>query len=155
MRRCVFLDRDGVINYKAAEGEYIVRWEDFRLIPTIVDWIRLFKTLGYLVVVVTNQRCIDLGLISSGEMDELHRRMKDLLLEHGATIDAVYCCPHGIDQCNCRKPKPGMVLEAAKEWDIDLSSSIMIGDSKLDRDLAKNCGLAFVAVADGKIVESV
>jgi D-glycero-D-manno-heptose 1,7-bisphosphate phosphatase len=152
MRRCVFIDRDGVINEPPAPGEYIVRWEDFRIIPAVVDWIRLVRALGYLVVVVTNQRCVALGLVSQAGVDEIHRRMAEELAACGAPIDDVYCCPHGEDACDCRKPKPGMVTAAAEKWDIDLRQSIMIGDSDRDRGLAANTGMTFVEVRDGTVI---
>jgi len=145
-RRCVFLDRDGVINIAPAPGRYILRWEDFEFIPTITDWIRLFNTLGYLVIVVTNQRCVARGMISTEALGEIHRRMVEELAARGARIDDVYCCPHEEDACNCRKPKPGMVEAAAAKWNIDLANSLLIGDSPRDRGLARNANLNFFEV---------
>jgi len=150
-RRCAFFDSDGVINEPPIPGEYICRWEDFRLIPAVVDWMRIFNTLGYLVIVVTNQRCIDLGLVSQETVDDIHRRMVEELAARGARVDDVYCCPHGENACNCRKPKPGMVEDAVLKWGIDLEGSVMIGDSERDRGLAENTGLAFIEVSGGKI----
>ncbi len=154
-RPCVFLDRDGVINVAPPEGEYVVRWEDFELIPETVDWIRLFKTLGYLVIVVTNQRAVARGLLTAGELEAIHRKMRQALAERGAAIDAVYCCPHEEGSCACRKPAPGLVLEAVRDFDIDLRSSILIGDSRRDRELAEGLGIAYVEVRNGRIVEVV
>jgi len=154
MRRCVFLDRDGVVNVKAADGEYILRWEDFILIPETVDWIKLFNALGFLVIVVTNQRSVAKGLLTSGELDGIHEAMKAALGQAGARLDDVLCCPHEESSCECRKPKPGLVLEAQRLWDIDLGQSLMIGDSKSDFDLARACGMGFVRVARGRIVDA-
>ncbi len=152
-RPCVFLDRDGVINVAPPEGEYVTRWEDFELIPETVDWIRLFKALGYLVIVVTNQRAVARGLLSAAGLEEIHRRMRRALAERGAAIDAVYCCPHEEGSCSCRKPAPGLVLEAVRQWDIDLAASIVIGDSRRDRELAEGLGLTYIEVHNGRIVE--
>lgn len=152
-QRCVFLDRDGVINVKAPPGEYIRTWQEFQLLPTIIDWIRLFNALGFLVVVVTNQRGVARKLVRPEDLVEIHREMIALLAEAGAHIDGVLCCPHEEDSCNCRKPKTGLVLEAVEKWDIDLSGSLMIGDSESDGQLAANCGMPFVRVRDGHIEE--
>ena len=155
MRRCVFLDRDGVINVKPKRGEYILSWEQFRLIPAAADWIRIFKALGYLVIVVTNQRCVALGQLALEELNLLHANMLGGLAALGAHIDDVYFCPHAEGDCDCRKPKTGMVTAAAAKWDIDLTQSLMIGDSFLDEEMARRCGLRFVAVAEGRVVDSV
>src|SRR5262249_33641710 len=151
MRRCVFLDRDGVINFKPARGEYIRTWEEFRLIPTVVDWIRLFNALDLLVVVVTNQRCVALGRVEPAEFARIHENMKKKLLGLGARIDDTFCCVHEEHTCNCRKPRPGMIIEAVSKWDIDLTQSVLVGDSPQDRELALACGMPFIAVDAGTI----
>jgi len=152
-RRCVFLDRDGVINAAPAAGEYILRWEEFRFLPGISDWIRLFNALGGLVIVVTNQRCVALGLLPTGELDEIHRRMRDELAQMGARLDDVLCCPHEEGTCDCRKPKPGLIEQACGKWEIDLEGSLLIGDSDTDRELARRTGLRFVRVTNGRIAD--
>jgi histidinol-phosphate phosphatase family protein len=151
MRRCVFFDRDGVINWKAAPGEYIRSWEECRLIPAAVDWIRLFNALDLLVIVVTNQRGVARGIMSLDDVDRIHREMRAELARRGAHIDDVYCCVHEKNACDCRKPRPGLVREAARKWDIDIPHSILIGDSENDRELARICGMRFVEVDEGKI----
>lgn len=151
--RCVFMDRDGVINVAPAPGGYVLRWEDVHFIPEAVDWIRLFRALGFLVIVVTNQRCVARGMISKEEIDLLHHRMCMEMEKLGAKIDDVYCCPHEEDDCACRKPEPGMILHAEHQWDIDLSQSILIGDTSRDRELAERTGLTFVEVAGGRILK--
>lgn len=152
-RRCAFFDRDGVINRKAPEGEYVNRWDDFHLIPQAVDWIRLFKAMGWLVVVVTNQRGVARGATDPDVLAEIHHRMTQALAARGATIDDVFVCTHEIGSCSCRKPQPGLVQAAQRKWDIDVARSIMIGDSDSDRQLAANCQMTFVAVHDGVIQE--
>ena len=142
-----------MINERPPAGSYIGSWEEIRFIPAIVDWIRLFNLLGYLVVVVTNQRGISRGLISREAVETLHRKMTEYLAARGARIDDVLYCPHEEDTCNCRKPKPGLLLEAQARWGIDFSRSILIGDSDRDRALAKTVGLRFALVDRGRIIE--
>ena len=151
MRRCVFLDRDGVINVKQPDGHYVCHWKQFEWIESSIDWIRLFNTLDYLVIVVTNQRAVAKGLITSQHLDDIHARMVAALANRGGVIDDVFVCPHEIDSCDCRKPKPGLVYAARDKWNIDLAQSIMIGDSPSDQQLAERCGLKFVGVKHGKI----
>ena len=152
-RRCVFLDRDGVINVKAAPGEYISQWSEFRFLSGIVNWIRLFKALDFLVIVVTNQRGVARGSIRPTDLEEIHRRMCEELERAGAPVDGVLCCPHEEGACGCRKPLPGLVFNAERQWNIDLRSSLVIGDSDTDRQLAANCEMAFVLVHDERIVD--
>lgn len=151
-RACVFLDRDGVINRKPPAGDYIRSWAEFVFIPAVVDWIRLFNALGLLVIVVTNQRGVALGLMQQADLDRIHARMIQELEERGARIDDVLCCPHAEDSCDCRKPKPGLVLQACRKWDLDLSRSLLLGDSDRDRQLAANCGIRYLAVSEGKLL---
>jgi histidinol-phosphate phosphatase family protein len=153
-RPCLFLDRDGVINVKLPGDEYVRTWDEFRLIPAVVDWIRLFNAAGFLVVVVTNQRGIARGVMRAKDVDDIHARMTAELAARGARIDDILVCPHEKDTCDCRKPRPGMIREAQRRWDIDLSRSLLIGDSESDRQLAVNCGLRFLLARDGHIVET-
>lgn len=152
-RRCVFLDRDGVINVAPPPGEYLRSWQEFRFIPGVADWIRLFNALDLLVIVVTNQQGVAKGLTRPEDLEEIHRNMVAELRHSGAIIDDVYCCPHWDNTCECRKPRPGMVRAAAQKWDIELSRSLLIGDSETDRQLAVNCGVRFVQVQEGMIRE--
>jgi D-glycero-D-manno-heptose 1,7-bisphosphate phosphatase len=154
-RRCLFLDRDGVINAAPPKGEYIRSWEEFRLLPEVVSWIRLFKAAGYLAIVVTNQRGVALGLYSEADLQAIHERMRAELAAQGAILDDIFYCPHAEDSCDCRKPRPGLVLAAQEKWGIDLAGSLLIGDSSRDRMLAERCGIPFALVRDGRVVEAV
>ncbi|HLJ45211.1 MAG TPA: HAD family hydrolase [Bryobacteraceae bacterium] len=151
-RRCVFLDRDGVINEKPRDGEYIRDWSEFRLLPRVIDWIRLFNALGFLVIVVTNQRGVARGVMSAADVEEIHSRMTAELARHGARVDDVFCCPHEENTCNCRKPRPGLVLQAQDKWDVDLAHSLLIGDSDRDAALAVGCGIPFLRAENGRLV---
>jgi D-glycero-D-manno-heptose 1,7-bisphosphate phosphatase len=141
MPKAVFIDRDGVINQKPREGEYITSWGEFHILPGVAEAIALLKKAGYAVIVVTNQRCVAKALIAIAELEEIHARMRESLARSGATLDGVYYCPHDYQsQCKCRKPAPGMLLEAAQELGLDLGSSWMVGDSDIDIQAGKNAG---------------
>jgi len=141
MTRAAFLDRDGVINRKAPEGQYVTRWKDFHVLPGVIEGIAQLNRAGFSVIVVTNQRCVAKGLLTEAELKKLHQRMSDHLAQVGATIDAIYYCPHELESpCRCRKPAPGMLLEAAHSRGLDLATSWMIGDSDIDILAGKNAG---------------
>jgi D-glycero-D-manno-heptose 1,7-bisphosphate phosphatase len=150
MNRAVFLDRDGVINRKAPEGQYVTRWSEMRFLPHVAEAIALFKRSGFLVIVTTNQRCVAKGLITEAGLAELHEKMQRQFRGTGAVIDAVYHCPHdSAPACDCRKPAPGMLLTAAREHEIDLGASWMIGDSVRDVEAGKNAGCKTALLATG------
>jgi D-glycero-D-manno-heptose 1,7-bisphosphate phosphatase len=139
--RAAFLDRDGVINRKAPGNGYVTRWEDIQFLPGIAEAIALLNNAGFRVVVVSNQRCVAKGLVTSDTLDSIHRQMCNWLAAAGAKIDAVYYCPHEKQPpCSCRKPAPGMLLAAARAHQIDLSASWMIGDSEIDVKAGRNAG---------------
>jgi len=141
MVRAAFLDRDGVINRKAPDGEYVIHWEDFHFLPGVAEAIAQLNGAGFCVIVVTNQRCVAKGLLTEAELESLHRRMTDHLASAGARVDAIYCCPHENEPpCSCRKPAPGMLLEAARCRGLDLTASWMIGDSAADIQAGKSAG---------------
>ncbi len=149
--RCVFLDRDGVINEKPAPGAYIRSYDEFQFLPNIVDWIRMFNALGFLVIVITNQRGIAQGLMTEADLGSIHEKMLRDLAERGARIDDVFYCPHALDSCDCRKPKPGLVHSARDNRWIDQEHTLFMGDSDCDARLASACGLPFLRVIDGHI----
>jgi D-glycero-D-manno-heptose 1,7-bisphosphate phosphatase len=141
VNRAIFLDRDGVINQRAVEGEYITRWEDFHVLPGVAESIALLNRAGFRVIVITNQRCVAKQQITEAALQEMHRRMSETLTQQGAAIDAVYYCPHDLEPaCECRKPEPGMILQASREWSIDLKASWMIGDSPSDIEAGRRAG---------------
>jgi D-glycero-D-manno-heptose 1,7-bisphosphate phosphatase len=141
MNRAVFLDRDGVINRRPPEGEYVTRWEEMYLLPGAALAIARLNRAGFRVIVVSNQRCVAKGLLTAADLDSMHRRMCDVLAEAGATLDGVYYCPHEKEPpCSCRKPSPGMLLEAARAHQIDLAASWMVGDSEIDVEAGISAG---------------
>jgi len=155
LRRCLFLDRDGVINAAPPKGEYIRSWEEFQILPEVVSWIRLFKAAGYLVIVLTNQRGISLGLYGEADLQAMHEKMRAALEAEGAIIDDIFYCPHAEGVCDCRKPLPGMVDQAQRKWGIDLPGSLLIGDSERDRLLAERCRIPFALVKDGRVARTI
>lgn len=148
-QKAIFLDRDGVINKHIGFLRHI---DDFELIDGVSDAIKHINQSGYLAVVITNQPVIARGEVTWDELHEIHRKMETLLGKDGAYIDGLYICPHHPDKgfegerpeykfdCDCRKPKPGLLLQAAKDFNIDLSLSYMIGDSESDITAGKNAG---------------
>lgn len=141
MMRAAFLDRDGVINRKLPEGQYVTRWEEMQFLPRVAEAIALLIGAGYCVIVVSNQRCVAKGLLTVRELDLLHQRMCQELARAGAVITEVYYCPHEMQPpCTCRKPAPGMLLAAAHAHEIDLTASWMIGDSDIDTEAGRNAG---------------
>ena len=138
MHKAVFLDRDGTI---ARDVPYCSRPEDFELLPDAAEGIKLLNEHGFKVVIVTNQSGIARGYFTEVILARIHEKMVTELAEQGAHIDAIYYCPHHPDDnCDCRKPKPKMVIHAAQDLDIDLSQSYVIGDSEIDTELARQAG---------------
>lgn len=143
-RPCLFLDRDGVINERR-EGGYVTTWEEFLFRPGAIDALRSAAT-HLTLVVVTNQRCVARGIASAAQIESLMDRMCEELRGEGVEIAAWYACPHDIiDDCECRKPRPGMLLEASLDLGIALESAFMVGDSQSDVDAgnAAGCKQAF------------
>lgn len=158
-QKAIFLDRDGTINEYVG---FLRKEEDFRLIPGVSEAIKKINNSGYLAIVVTNQPVIARGEVTEEELEEIHKKMETLLGLDGAYIDDIYYCPHHPDkgfegeipelkiECDCRKPKTGMLEKAAREHNINLSSSIMIGDSTLDIKMAENAGMQSVLLKTGQ-----
>ena len=131
--KCVFLDRDGVINKKAPEGDYIKKWSEFKFLPNVKETLKRLNKAGFLVIIITNQQGIAKGLMTEQDLKDIHTKMIEELKKSGAKIDRIYYCPHDEkDNCNCRKPKIGMFLEAKKDFSIEMNKSWLIGDSKAD-----------------------
>ena len=149
-QKAIFLDRDGTINKYVG---FLRQIDDFELIEGVSEAIKLINQSGYLAIVVTNQPVIARGEVSWEELNEIHKKMATLLGKDGAYIDGIYICPHHPDKgfegerpeykidCDCRKPKPGLLLQAAKDFNIDLKESYMIGDSHRDVEAGENAGV--------------
>ena len=154
MRKVVFLDRDGVIIKKPPEHDYVKSWEEFEWLPKAKEAIKRLNEAGFLVIVVTNQRGVERGLMSKKDVEEIHRRMQEELSELGAKIDAFYFCPHNIgDNCSCRKPKPGLIKKAQADFSLP-PGGVMIGDSRCDLDLAKTAAFTPILISNKKFPPS-
>ena len=154
-QKAIFLDRDGTINRYVG---FLRNINEFELLPGAAEAIKLINESGYLAIVVTNQPVIARGEVTVEELNEIHRKMATELGHAGAFTDALYYCPHHPDkgfegeipelkfECECRKPRPGMLLKAAEDFNIDLSESYMIGDSKADVDAGINAGCKSILI---------
>lgn len=146
MHRAVFLDRDGTI---ARDVPYCSRPEDFELLPGAAEGIKLLNEHVFKVVVVTNQSGIARGYFTEESLAQIHDKMGRELAKHGAHVDAIYYCPHHPDDsCECRKPKLGMLLQAASDWDIALGQSYVIGDAGADIDMGRNAGCRTILITE-------
>ncbi len=154
MQKAVFLDRDGTI---IEQMGYINHFSRIRIFPFAYDAIKLFRRAGFKIVIVTNQAGVAKGYLSEQMLHEMHERMLNDFKRHGAEIDALYYCPHHPlegkgaykKDCECRKPKTGMIEKAAKELNISVRDSFVIGDRLSDIKLAKNAGAHSVFVLTG------
>ncbi|MGD9898292.1 MAG: D-glycero-alpha-D-manno-heptose-1,7-bisphosphate 7-phosphatase [Calditrichaceae bacterium] len=154
MNRAVFLDRDGTIN---EEMGYINHVKRFRLFEFVPDAIKIFNSLEYKVIVVTNQSGLGRGYFDEQLLDDVHKTLIRTVSENGGVIDRIYYCPHhpteAIEKyrmdCNCRKPKTGMIDRAREDFNIDIKNSFMIGDRFKDVEFGKKVGLRTIMVLTG------
>ena len=154
MNKAIFIDRDGTL---IQEGGYLRMLEDLRFTPRAAEALRTFHSLGYLNVVITNQSAVARGLLSPKAVNKIHQRLKLMARDEDAVIHDVFYCPHFPEgrvapynvECDCRKPKPGMLFHAAEKHRIDLQQSILIGDKISDLELGKNAGVRTVLVLTG------
>jgi rfaE bifunctional protein nucleotidyltransferase chain/domain len=145
-RKAAFLDRDGVIN---RDDGYVYRWEDFKFMPGAIEGMRLLMEAGYAIVIVTNQSGLARGYYSREQYQQLNVAIQQYLEDHGVKLAGVYHCPHHPDgvvpalsiDCQCRKPAPGMILQAASELAINLKASLLIGDKSSDIKAAIAAGI--------------
>ena len=150
-RKAVFLDRDGTLTHDVVHCR---RPDDLRLLPGAADAVGLLNRAGYATVLVTNQSVVARGYVTGDALREIHRKMERDLAQADARIDAIYCCPHhASDGCSCRKPRPGLILEAARDLELDLPGSFMVGNRYHDVDAAVSAGCRPVLVADELIRE--
>ena len=155
-RRCVFLDRDGVI---VEDRGLLVQVDDFRLLPGVPEALRRLHETGFALVVVSNQAVVARGLLTETEVMELNSALEDLLLAEGAApLDGFYFCPHHPAaylpayriECPCRKPRPGLLLRASQELGLDLGASFMVGDRPSDLQAGRRAGCRSIWVQSGR-----
>ena len=147
LKPAIFLDRDGTLN---VDKGYVSKAEQWEWTPGAVEAIRGFNSLGFCVVVVSNQSGIGRGYYKKEDVDQLHRFVNERLGEHGAKIDAFYFCPHRPEGgCDCRKPRPGLIFQARSAQGIDLGKSFMVGDKEIDVLAALAAGVTPILVETG------
>ena len=145
--RLVFLDRDGVVNRKLREDNYIVTWEQFEFMPNAPEAIAKLNRAGIKVVVVTNQRGVALGRLSQHDLISIHEQMERALQTYNAHLDGIFFCPHDGDFCECRKPKPGLLLQAFAHFrELQPSDGVLIGDSLPDVEAGRSAGVRTILV---------
>ena len=147
MNKAIFLDRDGVINIE--RKDYVKSIKEFVLIDGIFEVIKSINDKGYLVIIITNQSVINRKIINEKDLEKIHNHLLKQAKRQNVKIDGIYFCPHRPDEnCECRKPKPGMILKAAQEFQIDLKNSVMIGDSNTDIEAAQQAGCHGILVEE-------
>ena len=151
MRRepTVILDRDGVLNRKPARAQYVRSWNDWEWCPGSLEALRLLRIAGYRTIIASNQPGIGRGLMSFAEVEAVHERMKREVAWAGGRIDGIYYCPHGWEEdCDCRKPKPGLLYQAQRDFHLDLTRTPFIGDDERDATAAAASDCPFYRVTD-------
>ena len=139
LEKVIFLDRDGVINDDSPD--YIKCWAEFRFLPGSLEAITLLTRHGYHLIVITNQSMINRRMVPLEVLEEIHHRMRSAVAGAGGRIDDILFCPHHPDEnCDCRKPKPGLIFQARQQYGIDPAQTVMIGDSAKDIRCGRNAG---------------
>jgi D-glycero-D-manno-heptose 1,7-bisphosphate phosphatase len=150
--RAIFLDRDGVICKNRAD--HVKNWSEFEFLPRVKKSLATLSRLGLPIIIVTNQAVIGRGMVTVETLEDIHRCMVAEIATHGGRIDRLIYCPHRPeDECDCRKPKPGMLLQAAAEMGIDLTQSYLIGDAASDIQAGQQVGCRTFLVLTGRGVE--
>ncbi len=148
-QKYIFIDRDGVTNERPPKAEYVCNPEDFKWLPNAREAIKKLNDAGYIVIEISNQAGIARGVMTHLDFENVQKKMLSDLEEIGAKIDDVYYCPHGWDDnCECRKPKPGMIFQAQKDYSINLSKCVLIGDDERDIITAHNANMKGILVSD-------
>jgi D-glycero-D-manno-heptose 1,7-bisphosphate phosphatase len=144
--RLVLLDRDGVLNRKAPEGEYVRSPAELQLLPGAAAAVARLNRAGVLVAVVTNQRGVALGRMSEDDLAAVHAALRAGLGAEGAHLDAIYACPHHAGTCDCRKPRPGLLRRALAEHAVAPAQAVMVGDAPSDVEAGRRAGVATIRV---------
>lgn len=151
MNRAVFLDRDGTVNVDVG---YLHEKEKLRFIEGVPEALSMFKAMGYKLIVISNQSGIGRGYFGKEDVETLHHYINEMLMARNARIDAFYYCPHTQeDHCVCRKPQTGLFDRAARDWDIDMGASYMVGDKESDIIAAHKLGCGYGLVLSGHTME--
>jgi D-glycero-D-manno-heptose 1,7-bisphosphate phosphatase len=148
-RPAIILDRDGVINRKPARACYVKTWAEFEWMPGALEALALLREAGYRVILVSNQAGIARGAMTEADLHAIHRLMIRRVTAAGGHIDAIYFCPHGWEEgCECRKPKPGMLFQAQRDFNLDLTRTYFVGDDERDAQAARAAGCLSALVSE-------
>lgn len=148
--KTVILDRDGVINKNPPNNGYVCNWKDFTFLPNSKNAIKKLTDYGYEIFIATNQAGIGRGIFSEQQLAEVHRQMLVEIKTAGGQIKKIYYCPHHPNEnCDCRKPRPGMLIRASQEYNFNLSDTFFIGDSISDIQAAQSAGVSSILVLTG------
>ena len=155
MQKAIFLDRDGVINSDVGHY-YIYRVEDFVINKGIINSLKRFQDAGYILIVITNQGGVAKGIYSCEDVNKVHHYLETILKENGILLQENYYCPHHetVASCKCRKPSPYMINQAIKKYNIDISMSYLIGDSKRDIEAAEAAGVKGIKIEANEDISS-
>lgn len=145
LNKIIFLDRDGVINKR--RDDYVKTIDEFVLLPNVAESIKKLNQMGFLIIILTNQSAINRGIITEEQLNQIHTYMIQELKKSSCIITKIYFCPHRPDEnCDCRKPKPGLIKKAIKEFDADIDNSWLIGDSDTDLESANSIGVRAIKI---------
>jgi D-glycero-D-manno-heptose 1,7-bisphosphate phosphatase len=154
LKKVVFLDRDGTINRDSSD--YIKSWEEFEFLPGSLKAIEQLTAGGFTAIIITNQSAVPRKLISAERLDDMHRKMKQVIETNAGEIKDIFYCPHMPGEgCDCRKPQPGLIFQARDKYRIDLTAAVMVGDSAKDIECGSNAGCGkTVLVKTGDFVKA-
>jgi D-glycero-D-manno-heptose 1,7-bisphosphate phosphatase len=148
--KTVFIDRDGVINLN--RSDHVKSWNEFEFLPNALTGLALLANHGFDSFIVTNQAIVGRGLVSHGELDTIHDRMRAAIAAYGGCITDVLACPHRPDEgCDCRKPAPGLLFRARTHYGVDLGEALLIGDHPNDLEAARRAGCRSILVLSGRV----
>lgn len=154
-KKIALIDRDGIINKRPLKARYIKNWKQFKFLPGAIKSMGLLKRHGFKLILISNQAGIGRGLMTEKDLQKIHENMQKALKEKNADLDAIYYCPHSWeDNCECRKPKPGMILRAANDLSFDITKAVFIGDDERDVQTGKNAGCKTILISRGNAANS-
>lgn len=150
-KKIIFLDRDGVINKKPAKADYVKNWEEFEWLPGAIEALGLLNQNDYQIYIISNQPGISRGMMTKEDLFDIHKKMEKELAKNDIKIAGTYFCLHGWnDNCECRKPKPGLLFQAAREHHLDLTKTVFIGDDERDIQAGEAADCKTILLEEGK-----
>jgi histidinol-phosphate phosphatase family protein len=155
-QRAVILDRDGTLNVRPPQAHYVRSWDEFTWLPGAMKAVKMLNDAGYILALASNQSGIARGMMTEDDVDDIHRNMQEDLARAGAKIDAIFYCPHGWDDgCLCRKPLPGLLFQAQRQFHLDLSKTLFAGDDERDQQAGQAAGCRTAMVTGDRPLLSV